>query len=145
MQKKETKAAGFTLIELLVVIAVITVLMSVLMPALSKAKGSARKLQCSDSIRQIRMAMDLYAHDYDNYIITAREMLFAHTTAEVESLWHVILTPYVQHGRLKDMLADPYPELWKCPEDRDPYPMGFRGYPHKVGMTSYALNGYYDC
>jgi prepilin-type processing-associated H-X9-DG protein len=90
------------------------------------------------------MAMDLYAHDYDNYIITAREMLFAHTTAEVESLWHVILTPYVQHGRVKDMLADPYPELWKCPEDRDPYPMGFRGYPHKVGMTSYALNGYYD-
>ena len=70
-------------------------------------------------------------------------MLFSHTENEVKSVWHVVLTPYVEHSQIQDMLADKYPQLWRCPEDKDPYPMGFRGYPHKVGMTSYALNGYY--
>ncbi|MFI4910166.1 MAG: prepilin-type N-terminal cleavage/methylation domain-containing protein [Sedimentisphaeraceae bacterium JB056] len=139
---KNTEA--FTLIELLIVISVIALLISIIIPALGRAKATAKKLQCADNIRQIRIAMDLYSHDYDNCIITAREMLFAHSIEEVKGLWHVILTPYIDHSEIRDMLADKYPKLWRCPEDQDPYPMGFRGYPHKIGMTSYALNGYYS-
>ncbi len=144
MRKERILHAGFTIIELLAVIAIISLIMSVTMPALSKARGTAKRLQCSDNMRQIRFAMDFYASDYNGYIVTSREMLFAHSEAEVKGIWHVILAPYVQHSQIKDLLADTYPELWRCPEDKDPYPMGFRGYPHKIGMTSYALNGYYS-
>ena len=142
LKEKKTKC-GFTIIELLVVIAIISLLLSITMPALSKAKGSAKRLQCSDNMRQIRLAMDFYASDYKDYIVTSREMLFSHTEGEVKSVWHVVLAPYVEHSQITDLLADAYPKLWRCPEDKDPYPMGFRGYPHKIGMTSYALNGYY--
>jgi prepilin-type processing-associated H-X9-DG protein len=144
MWKSDKTRSGFTLIELLSIIAIISVLIAVLTPALGRARAAAKRFRCTDNIRQIHIAMSNYAHDYRDHIITAREMLYTHTEAEVKRLWHIVLTPYVEHIPIKDMLADKYPQLWICPEDRDPYPMGYRGYPHKVGMTSYALNGYYD-
>ena len=55
---------GFTLIELLVVIAVIALLIGILLPALGKARDSARTLKCSTSQRQVIMALLAYANDY---------------------------------------------------------------------------------
>lgn len=64
---------GFTLIELLVVVAIITVLIAILMPSLSRARLNARRTACAVNMRQLGMAVQMYASQYQDKVVAIWE------------------------------------------------------------------------
>ncbi len=68
MEKRSEKIRLFTLIELLVVIAIIAILASLLLPALSNARRRAQQVKCIGQLRQLGIAIGMYADEQDGFV-----------------------------------------------------------------------------
>ena len=85
-----TKNRGFTLIELLVVIAIIAILAALLLPALNRAKASAKAAACKSNLRQIGIGLRLYVDEFEKYPLFA---YYATPNANPVE-WRDFLLPY---------------------------------------------------
>lgn len=96
---------GFTLIELLTVIAIIGVLAAIIIPTVGRVRESTRTTQCLSNLRQLGMAVTLYAQDQGGGFPYA----YRSGGSAEDNFWYRAITPYVGGDRPE--------ELFFCPQE----------------------------
>lgn len=116
-----SKRCAFTLVELLTVVAIIALLLAIIMPAMRRVKMHAKRLVSKNNMRQIGIAVSLYAEDNRGQF-----PLTTHTESDEHKTWIYTLAPYL--GNVDAVRI--------CPAD----PQGQTRLKHHT--TSYVANQY---
>lgn len=99
--------SGFTLVELLVVIAIIGVLVALLLPAVQAAREAARRMQCTNHLKQLGLAMHNYHDTVGSFPIGATSTYQAAGpgTGGSEQTFMIALFPYIEQTALYNRLV----------------------------------------
>jgi len=125
---------AFTLIELLVVVAIVALLAAILFPVFAQARERGRQIACASNLKQLALAWQMYAQDYDE---TACPSYFcSNGLCQIETGWDFMLNSTT--GQAGPGLLDPYTKsgvLHQCPD--------FLGQAYGRPYTGYAYNATY--
>jgi prepilin-type N-terminal cleavage/methylation domain-containing protein/prepilin-type processing-associated H-X9-DG protein len=108
MKSLQKKRLGFTLVELLVVIAIIGILVGLLLPAVQAAREAARRMQCSNNLKQMGLAL----HNYESAFKAIPVAVWSSHPAKGEPSrwdddgygWMTSILPYIEQGSLYQRL-----------------------------------------
>jgi len=131
--------SGFTLIELLVVIAIIAILAAILFPVFAQAREKARSTTCLSNCRQIGLAFQMYAQDYDQTYTWQGPKLGDdvgdYGRPEAKPNWITELMPYSKN---KGIFICPSSQT-SIYRPQDPW-----GPPTEFSASSYLMNGCFN-
>lgn len=110
------RRTGFTLVELLVVIAIIGVLIALLLPAVQQAREAARRMSCTNNMKQMGLALHNY---HDTHLVFPPGLLHPNPAAVTGSVattfpyslwangygWGKFILPYMEQNAIHDALA----------------------------------------
>ncbi|MEW4454375.1 DUF1559 domain-containing protein [Bremerella sp. JC817] len=114
MLNQRLPARGFTLVELLVVIAIIGVLIALLLPAVQQAREAARRMECSNNMKQLGLALHNY-HDIHKTFVPRRQGTNLPSGSDMSGTenqhnWgrasgYIGLLPYLEQGAMYDRIT----------------------------------------
>src|SRR5580693_3731103 len=98
---------GFTLIELLVVIAIIAVLIALLLPAVQAAREAARRIQCTNNLKQLGLAIHNYIsanNSFPSGVVFNSKVApctgYSFGSNCQSTTWFVLTLPFIEGGSL---------------------------------------------
>jgi prepilin-type N-terminal cleavage/methylation domain-containing protein len=142
VKPKPRADAAFTLIELVTVMAVILVLAALLLPVVSKAKAESQRATCVSNLRQVSLAIRMYAEDNKDVLPQ-----LGHPPMPGDVVW-IGFRPMVQNYLGIHRQASPDDKVFVCPADR--FSVEWIPQPRRAGpihentvtnFTSYLFNG----
>ncbi len=137
-----SRVRAFTLIELLVVIAIITLLAALLFPVFATARGKAKEISCVSNLRQIGLAIRMYAQDHDElypFAVDPTDKFTPQIWSEFPQFQALIPSMPMLHETLQPYLRSN--AIFRCPSDTGYDVEDFNGTPLDASPSSFEKFG----